>query len=337
MYIKKEDVRKILIIKFRGAGDVILSTVMLESLAEAFPGAEIHFLTEPFCEPVLRFNPLIKEIKFFHKDKTGNAELIRMFRKEKYNLIIDTYSNPRTALCTFLSGARYRLGFPYRGRKYAYNLFGPEERTLHHQGTLHLKLLEGAGIRTKDSLPRVWLDDDHIKYGEDYISGSAEKGNTIALIPGGGWASKRCDPEKFAEFGDFLAGVRGYKVVILWGPSDFAEAEKIKALMKNEAVLAPETDFLNMGGILKACKFVVSNDSGPMHLAAALGVPVLALFGPTDPAFHAPLGSTAIVLRLEDLECIVCNLLECNRNHECFKNIDITMFSASVDKLIKGI
>ncbi|KAA0247869.1 MAG: glycosyltransferase family 9 protein [Chlorobiota bacterium] len=335
MLTAKSPVNRILLIKFRGIGDVILSTVVLKNLKARYPDAAIDFLTEKPSAPLLRDTGLINDVIVF--DGNRGTELFRkimLIRRRKYDLVIDMYSNPKSAQLTFASGARFRAGFPYRGRKYAYNLFGPPERGVHHAGDLHLRFLESIGVPVVSRETITAVPAPEKLWAEEYFSALDHQGPFVALVPGGGWASKRCDPEKFAEIGNEICERFKVKSLVLWGKGDLQEAEKIVELMGGNAILAPESTFLQMGALALNCKLAVANDSGPMHFISSLGVPVLALHGPTDPALQGPFGAKHETVRLDELDCICCNLLECNRSHECFRDLPLERVMKKIESLI---
>ena len=143
--IKKEEINKILCIKPRGIGDIILSTIVLENLKAAFPYSEIHYLTEDFAKRAVENNPFVSKILTFNK-KDFVLSIIRKVRKEKYDLVFDFWSNPKTAQITFFSGARYRVGYEKRGRKYAYNYLGKNGTMGEHAAEDNLVLLKVADI-----------------------------------------------------------------------------------------------------------------------------------------------------------------------------------------------
>ncbi|PKL82858.1 MAG: hypothetical protein CVV24_08030, partial [Ignavibacteriae bacterium HGW-Ignavibacteriae-3] len=131
--INKEIINKILIIKLRGIGDVVLSTIVIDNLRKDFPDARIDYLVEFPSHPGLSGLTEINNVFIFNRNEFWKkVSLILKLRKVKYDLVLDFFTNPSTALVTFFSGAKYRVGFPYRGRKYAYNLYGPEERGKYH-------------------------------------------------------------------------------------------------------------------------------------------------------------------------------------------------------------
>jgi heptosyltransferase III len=335
-YIKKEKVQKILIIKLRGIGDVILSTVVLNNLQKDFPSAEIHFLTEPPSLPALEKIPAIKSILLFKKERflSGLILIFQVFFN-RYDLIFDFYANPRTALITFLSRAKYRAGFPYRGRSYAYNLKGPIVRDKFHAAQLHLEFLKEIGLTNSIQELHFGLSDDDNLFAKLFFDDKFSKTDfVVGLSPSGGWQSKKCDPVKFAEIGDAIINKYHAKILILWGPGDNKEALEISKLMKNKIVLAPLTDIRKMAALIKNCNMIVANDSGPMHIATAVKTPTLSLHGPTNPKLQGPFGDKHEWVRLEELECIECNLLDCPKNHECFIDLPITRIMDKMETVI---
>ncbi|MCU7495598.1 MAG: glycosyltransferase family 9 protein [Ignavibacteria bacterium] len=337
MKIDKRKVKKILCIKLRGIGDVILSTVVLDNLREEFPEAEIDYLTEAPGKAALDGLPGLNEVLVLERNSTLKAlSAILKVRNKHYDLVLDFYTNPRTALITFLSGARFRAGFPYKGRTYAYNLTGPSERDKFHAADLHLEFLKYLELSTSSKELHFSLSEKDLEFAENFFNREFKPSDfVVGLSPSGGWASKKCDPEKFSEIGDEIASRLSAKVLIIWGPGDKEEALKTMSLMKTKAVLAPPTDIRQMGALMKKCRLLIANDSGPMHMATALDVPVLSLHGPTDPLLQGPYGIKHEWIRLEGLECIGCNLLDCPRHHECFLELPVESVMKKVMTIVE--
>ncbi len=321
--IEKEKIKKILIIKLRGIGDVILSSIVLPNINSNFPNAQIDFLTEKPSVAVLETNELLSNIlvfnRSFFKDK---LKIFFKIRKQKYDMVLDFFSNPSTAQITFFSAATYRAGFPYRGRKYAYNIYGPTDRTSLHAAELHLEFLKNLGLTVSSKSLQVNFKPEDKAFAENFFKKhNLTKNRTVVISPSGGWASKKCEPEKFAEIGREISKDFNFKILIVWGPDDEIEAKKIAELIGEEAVMAPSTSIRQMGALMQESLAVIANDSGPMHLAVAAGIPTLSIHGPTNPRLQGPFGEKHEWVRLDELECIECNLLICPRNHECFKEL----------------
>lgn len=337
MTIDKSSVNIILLIKLRGIGDVILSTVVLDNIKTNFPTASIDYLTEKPSEQLLEGLQQINKVLLFNKkDFWGRLKLVQEIRKHKYDLIFDFYSNPFTAQLTFLSGSKYRAGFPYKGRKYAYNLFGPEERGIYHAADLHLEFLKIIGLTVDSNNLHCAVNSESQSFAKSFFDDNFHQDDfVVGISPSGGWQSKKCDPIKFAEIADEVVKQFDAKILVVWGPGDEKESDEIISLMKNQAVKAPVTNIQQMAAIISNCKLLIANDSGPMHISTAVGTPTLSLHGPTDPELQGPYGEKHEWINKNDLHCIICNKLECPYNHECFLELDTQKVIEKVNSLIK--
>lgn len=334
--IRKENINKILIIKLRGIGDVILTTIVFDTLIHEFPSAQIDFLTDTPSVPLLKpLNQLTKVHPFNRKSILKRIITFFKIRNQKYNLVLDFFSNPVSAQITFFSGAEYRVGFPYKGRAYAYNYFGPSARNEFHSADLNVEMLKSIGIVPKSKNLYVGLPTEDINFAKDYFYSNFNKNDIVfGLIPGGGWQSKKCDPIKFAEIADEIINKYNCKVLILWGPGDKLESEEIIRFLKNKVTLAPATSITQMAAIIKRCKLIIANDSGPMHISAATGTPTLSIHGPTDPTLQGPYGEKNDWVRYDELDCIQCNLLVCPKQHQCFIDLPTSRIIGKIDSMI---
>jgi len=336
MKLEKNKIRKILCIKLRGIGDVLLSSIVFDNLLKEFPEAQIDYLTEPPSKSALEKLPFLNEILLYKKDErfAGLKTITKVFLK-RYDLILDFYTNPRTAMITFLSRAKYRAGFPYRGRTYAYNLFGPAERAKFHAAQLHVEFLKNIGISAESTKLHFGLDEKDIAFAEKFFSDNFELNDLVVVLsPSGGWESKKCDPVKFAEIADAVHEKYRAKFLVLWGPEDYEDAVAITKLIKCSAILTPATSIREGATLMAKAKIVIANDSGPMHISTAVGTPTLSLHGPTDPNLQGPFGDKHVWVRNESLDCIGCNLLRCPRKHECFLELPVSRALEKFDQLV---
>jgi len=317
MQIDKDKIRKILCIKPRGIGDIILSTLVLENLAAYFPYTQIDYLTERFAKASVENNPFVNKVLTMNETEFPLLVALRV-KKEKYDIILDLWSNPRSAQITFLSGVKYRVGFAYRGRKYAYNILATGERGEHHSAEHNLELLTALNVPVKTKNLHFYVSDENDEFGRKFIAKYCRNESlVVGIVPAGGWPSKRCDAVKWIEICSTINKKYKVQYLILWGPGDEYDADYIKNHFPDRTVLAPKTSLEQMSGLIKNCGFIMANDSGPMHMAAALGIPTLGIFGPTDPDKHGPYSQNSGYILKDDLFCIVCNYLECPYNHEC--------------------
>ena len=323
MKLLKQNIHKILCIKPRGIGDIILSTIILDNLKAYFPGVKIDYLVEAFARDAVENNPLINDIITIKRTEFPLKTAFKI-RKRKYDLIIDLWSNPRSAQFTFLSGVKYRAGYAYRGRKYAYNILAQSGRGAHHSAEHNLELLKALGVPVISKKIHYYVSESDNNSGKEFIKTNFPANTIITgIIPSGGWESKRCDAVKWVEICRSLLTKYKMMFLILWGPGDENDANYIKRQLDGMSVLTPATSVAEMSGLINNCNFIIANDSGPMHIAAALGVPVLGLFGPTDPKMHGPYSENSGYVIKEDLFCIVCNKTQCPYKHECFIDLDV--------------
>jgi lipopolysaccharide heptosyltransferase II len=329
--LKAPSARRILVVKLRAIGDVVLSTVVLKNLRLAYPEAHIAFLTEPPAVPVVSGNPDVDEVLAFDRGTEGGAALIRRVRAGRFDKVLDLFGNPRTALLTFLSGAPVRVGYRFRGRAYAYNVLVEPRGDRVHNTRFNLDALDAAGVPVRDLRLAFPLREADRRYAEEFLRGAGLEGERLLGVnTGGGWYTKRWPAERFAALADRIGGAEGGTAVLLWGPGQKEEAEQVRAAMTRPSVLAPPTTLNQLGALLARLSLLVTNDSGPMHIAAAVGTPVLGIYGPTRPELQGPYGEGHVVVRKEGLGCLGCNLTACPvPGHPCMRSLGVEeVFSA---------
>jgi lipopolysaccharide heptosyltransferase I len=342
----QEIVRKILIIKLRAIGDVVLSTIVIPNLRQAFPAAQIDFLTEKMSVEVVQGHPDLNAVLVFDRVKiqklpatqqaAENYQFIRQLRGRKYDLVFDFFGNPRSALLTWLSGANIRVGYNWRGRRLFYNRVVLSRAATVHEAEFHLDALRALGLPIVSRSLHFPIDVASEAFAREFLI----KNNLmnyvflVGLNVSGGWEAKRWPLEKFAALADLLAEKCRAQILLFWGPGEKPYAQKVAQLLKRSAVLAPPTRLKQMGALMKYCQLVVSNDSGPMHISAALGTPTVGIFGPTNAKLQGPFGSKNEVAVKESLACLGCNLTRCAHN-SCMKNLTVEEVWNAVQRCLK--
>lgn len=335
MKLNPSEIKKILCIKPRGIGDVVLSTIVLDNLHNHFSNTRIDYLTEHFAKPALKYNPLINKILTMQKTEFPLKVAWRI-RKEKYDMIIDLWSNPRTAQITFFSGAKFKVGYAYRGRKYAYNILGTSEKGEHHSAEHNLELLKPLGVNIVSKKIHYYVGEIEKLVADEFFNENNLNDKLVfGIIPAGGWDSKRCDKSKWVEICKEAIKNFNCKILVLWGPGDESDADFIKSNLGDDCLLAPKSTLPQMAALISKCKFVIANDSGPMHISAALNIPTLGIFGPTNPKAHGPYSSNSDYIIKEDLHCIICNKLVCPLQHECMRELNAKDVMGKIHSLLK--
>jgi lipopolysaccharide heptosyltransferase II len=330
--LEKENVNKILCIKPRGIGDILLSTIILENLKNYFTNASIDYLVDDFAREALIHHPLVNKVITMGKKELSLKVALRI-RKEKYDLILDLWSNPRSAQITFFSRVKFRAGYSYRGRRYAYNILATSERGDYHSAEHNLRIIEALNVPVISKNVSYFISEEDENYGKEFFKNQFENEKIIGIIPSGSWISKRCEKEKWVSICKKILEHYKVKFFILWGPGDEVDANFIKISLDEKAALAPPTGLNKMAALINQCGLIISNDSGPMHISAALGRPTLGLFGPTNPQGHRPYSPNSDFILKEDLFCITCNLTVCPFNHECMNELSEELILEKIKKL----
>jgi len=331
--------KKFLILKPSSLGDVIHAFPVVSSIADQVPGAVIDWVVRPEYAELVRAHSAVHEIFLFERDRWSKWSrllttipegigLIRSLRRERYDAVLDLQGLFRSALIAFLSGAGERIGFANarEGAPFFYHrkVEVPEE-SIHAVDRYGLVLkalkidhpLDDAGLRIP---PEVDASLGELLSGEEGLSGAP----LVVLNPNARWETKKWLPERFAELADRLIQSLGVAVVLVGSPGDVSGVAGIVSQVKGRVVnLAGRTSLLQLAALLKRADLMVTCDSGPMHLAAAMGTKVLALFGPTDPVRTGPYGPGHQVVRHE-LDCLSCLKRSCPLGTEaCMEGITV--------------
>lgn len=342
----KKNIQKILVIKLRAVGDVVLSTAVLPSLRKAYPKSQIHFLVDYQGREVLEGNPLIDRIHcppYSKKDKINRItrqrvalQFLKMIREEKYDLVFDLFGNPRSAFLTWMTGAPKRVGFAFRGRKYAYHHRVIPRGDRVHEVDFNLDALRALHIPVVDVSPQFYYTAKDRDIIDRWIKEEELEGASLVGVHcWGGWEAKRWGLNRFALLSDRLSEAMKAKTILLWGPGERIYAEQVQSMARDMTVIAPETSLKQLGALLSRCQIVIANDSGPMHIAAAVGTPTVGIFGPTQWKLQGPFGKGHGVAYKQELACLGCNRTSC-REMSCMRDLGVDEVMKVVKKVVQS-
>ena len=328
------DPGKILLIRLSALGDVLLATPAARLIAERFPKASIDWLVEAPYAPLLMGNPHARPIAYDKRGRDrglkGLSALRARLKSERYDLVIDLQNKPKTAL---LRGVAPRsIVFKKRGLLQSLGaLFGQDPPLVRaHATRLFCEALAPLDIavdslREQDLLAELNLTEAMRAEAKDLVADSGRP--LVGLSPGTRWPTKCWPVDKFAALAvDFSA--RGFDLLLLGGQGETRDFSTIRAALPS-GVTCRDTAHLSVAGLCGAihhCALVISGDSGPAHIAAALKTPSLTLFGPTSPERWAPRGPKAEHLSL-NLSCSPCSnhgALRCPLGtHACLRELSV--------------
>ena len=324
---------KILIIRNDGIGDLLNSTPAISLLRQNYPGAEITVLTQSSTAPILIGNPDVDRILTFdrhcaHRRLMSRLKFYLGLRREEYDLVVAMRTASWSNFVAFLSGARYQLG---RHQKRFKSTLTHVWRKRYRKGYVHEVdrnfdlvglICDGDGNRR---LVLNVLDEEIARAKSQLASWSVAPNDYLVCIhPGASSFDKRWPEENYAAIADALVRERGAKVLILRGPGEAALVWNIQNAMQTDSIVYAPKSVRELGALLQCCGLVVCNDSGPMHIAAALDVPTVAIFGPTDHVAWMPLSKSATVVR-RDMPCWPCSAHKCKIGWECTKKLPVDM------------
>jgi heptosyltransferase I len=291
---------RFLLVRLGSLGDVVHALPAAAALRDTFPLAQIDWAIDPKWARLLEGNPdLTNAIILDRKSPGAVFSTIGRLRAARYTCAIDFQALYKSAFLAFASGAPQRVGFTsaYAREGLAAKLYtdrfnprGP------HKVDHNLTLAASAGARpSRVRFPLAIHPQEEELAGRELSSRGLER--FFVLNPGGGWKSKCWPPERYGELHRVLAARYGFRGVISIGPGEEPLAE---AVVSSAGSQAPETLSLPLGpllALLRRAEFVVSADTGPLHLASALGTPTIGLFGPTDPARNGPYSKADVAIR----------------------------------------
>jgi len=314
----KRDFQHILISRLRFMGDVILTTPLIKRLREVFPQARLVYLTESPFAPLLENNPHLDEvIAFSSRQSLGNQiRFYRNLRRRRFDLAIDLFGNPRSAILIWMTGAGVRIGGAHRGRGRLYTLRLPEPHGQLNAIDHHLRSLEALGIEATSKTTQVFLTVNENEWARQFLveRNISPDHVTAGLHPGATWPNKRWPTRYFAQVARDLHA-NNIQVVVTQGPGEAELANEVKCLAP-QVVVIPVLPIRKVAAIQSHLRVFVSNDCGVMHLAVAVGTPTVGLFGPGQPEIWFPYrGNNGHLSLAHEIECRPCHKNFCPLGH----------------------
>lgn len=321
-------------------GDAVMTMPAIRALRKAYPESKISLLVKPSVAALFEKDPHIDSLIMYtekFKGLLGKLKLAYSLRRMDFSKAILLQNAFDAAFITFLAGIPERIGYKRDGRGKLLTKpvpFHRDDRRLHHIN-YYLNLLTSAGIPTAYSQPYIYLSLEERLASRNTLAGASKP--LIGINPGASFGSaKRWATERFADVASRFIGDTGGSVVLFGGDNELKIASEIEKLVSSRKSgqllnLAGRTSLRELASLIAECDVVVTNDSGPMHIAYAVGTPVVAIFGSTDPDLTGPpAGNINLALKFS-LSCGPCFERTCrNKDLRC-------MDAITADDVYQGI
>ena len=326
--ISPSEVQSIIVRGVNWVGDAVMTLPALDALGKAFPHSNITVLAKPWVVPVYASHPSVSSIIEYHKSftflkgikdifKTGNS-----IKKSGFDMAFLFQNAIEAALLSFMGRCRIRAGYDTDGRGFL--LTHPVHRTKNilkeHQTEYYLNIIRELGFEAESKHPVIHLSRESIAKAESLLS--IKDGPFIGFSPGAIYGEAKCWPvERFAKLGRMVLE-SGAKVILFGSRSEKQICSAVNSFMDNRAIdLSGCTDLGTAMALIKDCSVFVSNDSGLMHVSAALGIPTVAIFGSTNTKTTSPKGAKVNVIS-KNVDCAPCLKKKCPTDFRCMTNIE---------------
>ena len=356
---ERSEVKKVLIYAYTGLGNFVLFTPTLRAIKEYLLQASFTLLhgDDTGCQEVVTGSDLFDEYVVVKRDANWWIRLkwIYKLRKEKYDLVIGEFHNNNLfiALLTILSGARYRLGHVTspgwnNDWDWIYNISVKMKKNQHERDR-YLELAYALGVREQkvNKKPFITINYNDKNFAKEFLAfrGIDSKGKIVSMQFGTSstmrW--KQWSLDKYRELCNMILKLPNTKIIIHGSPNEVGIVEGVMARMNNKPIIAAgKTSVKQVAAIIKESDLLVCNDSGLMHIAVAVGTPVVAIYGPTDYTRTAPLGNKHPIIR-KNLDCSPCFRLEgiekvknCPYGYKCLNSISVDEVFEVVTKKLRS-
>ena len=348
--MRNESPSRILVRAPNWIGDAVMCEPALRGLRALFPKAEITLLAKPAITELFIAYPGVDRLLVYndrgvHAGLSGKWTLAGQLRRHRFDLAVLFQNAFEAALLAWLAGIRRRYGYVTDGRALLLTdpVARPDRATLVHQVHYYWDLLKPLGVSGAPAVPSLAVSVDETRAMNVRLAeaGVGQDDLIVGVNPGSTYGgAKRWLPERYAEAAQRVCGRieqqgRPVSVVILGAKGEEELGRSVAArLTAPSVVLSGQTNIRELMAATQRCTLLLTNDTGPMHIAAAFGVPVVAVFGPTDWKTTAPYGQEQGIVR-QPVDCAPCLLRECPIDHRCMTGVTVDMVFQAAEKLLR--
>ena len=334
--------KKILVTFLMHLGDLTLTTPFIHALRKAAPGAHITFLADEKLKDVVLHNPYLDEVITVDKKGRDNSVLAlmacaRRLSKMDFDIVINLHPNERCSFICALTKTGLRVGATHTMFRPLWDIHIPLDRTI-HAADMYLDVLHELGVKELEHNGlEIFPSAEHIEQAENFWrnNGVFATDKLVGFNIGSAVVTKRWAPERFAQVADTLAE-KGYKPVFFGGTMDEEMVQEAVALMKTTPVVA--TGAFTIGALaaaMRRCSLIITNDSGPMHVAISQKVPIVAMYGPSSPKLYGPYTQDATIVTAVPpcMGCVTGMKHKCN-DMQCMTRLTVEQVIEAAEKML---
>ncbi len=335
---------KFLVIRTDRIGDVVLATPVPEAIKRSYPNSQVTMMVSAYTRDLFNHNPWVDEVITEDQENLkGFFKLVKLLRSKKLDVVILLRPTLRLALILFLTGIKVRIGTGYRAYGFLFNhrIYQHRKTIEKHELEYNLNMLAPLGMHKEKMMPQIYLSPEEERHSKRIFDdlNIREENVKIVIHPGSGHSSLNYPLKKFALLADKLIQGLSAKVILTGNQKEMKLSEKMRASMRNQPFdLTGQTDLRGLCLLLKGADLLISNSTGPMHLASALGTPVVALFSPlfvASPKRWGPYGEGHEVISPPVKTCYKCDSERCP-DFNCMEKIDPEEIILRVKKILQG-
>ena len=340
---------RFLLVRLGSLGDIVHAIPVAAALSRAFPSARIDWLVSAKHRELLDLVPVIDR-RLVIKDRgdavagISLATMVRELRRSGYDVAVDLQGLLKSAALARLSGAQRVLGFSSRylrerlARPFYTDVYDPggggmyDPRELSHVVQMNLGLLTTIGIPVAPAECPITRVDTAIARAM-----RERAGNRYVLVnPGAAWPNKRWPAGRFGAVARAIGERHGLKTIVSWGPGEEPLAQEVVRESSGSALLSPSTSIADLVALIGGATLMISGDTGPTHVAAALGTPIVGIYGPTRPSRNGPWAPADITIS-RDRVCECHHLRRCTRDRMCLLDVEATEVLDAVERRLAAV
>src|SRR5215471_4235956 len=329
---------QILIVRLGALGDVVHTIPAAAALRRKFPDGRIDWLVDRKHREIVDLVTVVDRTIAINSTSMGGwIEAVRTLRQTSYAAAIDLQGLLKSAVLARASGAEHVIGFSiWHLREKTARPFYSETADVGggHIIARNLDLLRAVDVEsTEIEFPLRMPDSDVLERLRERLP---DERPFVRINPGAAWPNKRWPAERFGAVASFIRDEAGLTPVVVWGPGEETLARGVVRVSAGAAIEAPPTSVTDLVALTRAASLLISGDTGPLHVATAVGTPVVALFGPTDPARNGPYASEDVsVSRYDACDCHYER--RCHQSAWCVADVSVAEVCAAVQRRLRSI